>query len=204
MVVAHSSSASASGALMPPPKSVPIYRKNAPSKRKKTVLDEDEYTNALELIIERDFFPEISKATTFRQDDDEEDGSIQSAIKNDSSITLDKFVGKYTSEDNESFQELHENDLKERRKKLHWVYEPENKSEKAGMLMLYYMDGKKLSVEDRNRFEQNMEQYHREGDNRQNAPDTWQFRVRNQLFYPPELEVSEEICRVTQVDGTQT
>jgi protein DGCR14 len=44
-----------SGGLMLPPAPRP------PTKRKVAVLDEDEYTANLESIIERDFFPELSK-----------------------------------------------------------------------------------------------------------------------------------------------
>lgn len=191
-----SSSSLSDRQLMPPPCG-PIRRKDAPAKRKKTVLDEDEYTNALEVIIERDFFPELTKQRHSADADTLE--SLAATIKQNPSITLDKFVGNYISEDNQSFDELQEKDVKARRKKLHWMYEPQEKDEKSGMLMLYYMNGQKLSVEDRKKFDSNLEIA--DGDSRPNGPDLWHFRVRNQLMFPPELNVSEEVSRVTQVEG---
>ena len=190
--------------LMPPP--LPKYRSERCKKRKKIVLDEDEYTNALERIIERDFFPD---SASLRRNDEGDDDSYTDALtesirKNE--MSLDKFSRQYTSEDNQSFEEIHERDLKAKREKFHWMYEPEEKGEKAGMLMLYYMDGRKLSVEERKKFEENMLLQNRDNtiidegsnDQRQNGPDTWKFRVRNQLMFPPELEVSEKISRVTE------
>ena len=73
--------------------------------------------------------------------------------------------------------------------------------------MLYYMDGRKLSVEERTKFERATlalqdGEYYNDGKSsnkeHQNAPDTWKFRVRNHLMFPPELEVSEQVSRVIE------
>jgi len=142
-------------ALMPPPSGLPLYRSDY-IRNKKVVLEEEEFTNALELIIERDFFPETSKLRECNQLDDT-GSTISDSIKANREISLDKFVGRYTSEDSktifynanhpdsrlyltihcnmclsdQSFEELHAKDLLERRKKLPWLYEPEDPSEKT-------------------------------------------------------------------------
>ena len=184
--------------LMPPP--LPRYRSERRTNRKKIVLEEDEYTNALEQIIERDFFPDTA---SLRHNDEDNTNTLAVMIRKNK-MSLDKFSRRYTSEDNQSFEEIHEKDLREKREKLHWMHEPQEKGEKAGMLMLYYMDGRKLSVEEREKFDKNLALQYGDintgesNDDRQNGPTTWKFRVRNQLMFPPELEVSEKISRVTE------
>ena len=140
---------------MPPPTGLPLYRSDY-VKSKKVVLEEEEFTNALELIIERDFFPESSKLRE-RNEPEDTGSALSESIKAKRSINLDKFIGRYTSEDSksalhiifslfvnisiytlmkhvfsdQSFEELHAKDLQERRKKLPWLYEPEDPTEKA-------------------------------------------------------------------------
>ena len=135
--VALSSNSESDRALMPPPNALPVYRKDY-VKGKKVVLEEEEFATALELIIERDFFPETSKLRALHGAvDGSLTGAVSDAILANKYIRLDKFIGKYTSEDNQSFEELHAKDLQERRKQLPWLYEPEDSSEKAVSLRTY-------------------------------------------------------------------
>ena len=61
---------------------------------KPQAIDEDEYYQKLEQIIARDFFPDNFDSTNNEH--------IQ--------MSLDEFQRRYTSEDNASFQRLHEKD----------------------------------------------------------------------------------------------
>lgn len=200
--VALSSNSEFDRALMPPPKALPVYRKDY-VKGKKVVLEEEEFVNALELIIERDFFPETSKLRALHGAvDGSLTGAVSDAILANKDIRLDKFIGKYTSEDNQSFEELHAKDLQERRKQLPWLYEPEDSSEKAGLLMLYYMDNRKITAQERQEFDRLLKNSSDDtADSRKNGIEPWRFRVRNQLMFPPELGTSEEICRVNDTSS---
>ena len=124
--------------LMPPPDSLPIYRKDY-KKKNKTILEEEEYVNALEIIIERDFFPESSKLRDEIDNPSDTPNTIVSELIKNKAVTLDRFVGNYTSEDNNSFEELYQRDLLEKRKKLHWAYEPDDKAQKAVRLLILYI-----------------------------------------------------------------
>lgn len=111
-------------------------------------------------------------------------------------FSVDEFLREYTSEDNESFEVLQQRDVERRRRARHWAYGDEGSAEgddverKAGMLMLYHMDGKVLTVKERNRIDAYLELPQSIGDDRPNNLDTWRFRVRNQLMFPPSIEDS--------------
>jgi hypothetical protein len=68
--------------------------------------------------------------------------------------------------------------------------------------MLYYMDNRKITAQERQRFDRllnDKDSSDGPADSRKNGIESWRFRVRNQLMFPPELGTSEEICRVIDV-----
>merc|ERR1711899_270429 len=97
-------------------------------KRKVKVLEEDEYVEKVEKIIERDFFPELDKhkaRSDYIDAADRNDTNQMQRLRERFSTgrsrlespatfdTLDKFLSKHTSEDNESFNDLMEDQQKE-------------------------------------------------------------------------------------------
>lgn len=114
-------------------------------------------------------------------------------------MTIQQFFNEYTSEDNQSFDELHELDRIAHRRQYHWAYDGDaSDGKQAGMLMLYYLRGKVLTAEERKEMDRILYGESKVGDSRQNAPITWPFRTRNQLMFPPTLEDSEKICRIPE------
>lgn len=113
-------------------------------------------------------------------------------------VTLDQFTRRYTSEDNESFEEIQKKDMEERKRKFHWMYEPIGGRE-AGKLMLYHIGEKLLTLEDRKKMDSILDRTDKKHseyyeDSRPNGPELWNFRVQNQLMFPIDLEVSRQIC----------
>jgi hypothetical protein len=171
-----------------------LYEKK---RKKKVILDEEEYIQKLESIIERDYFPDSADHKKLSSSFDESAGDQQR--KETDSISVNQFFEVYNSEDNESFEVLQEKHLAEKRRKFHWLYEsPGGKS--AGMLMWYYQKGGVLTVEDREKMDKLLECPTTVGDDRPNGCDTWRFRVRNQLMFPPELEGSKDTCLLPSTD----
>lgn len=189
--------------------------------KRKVVLAEDDYVDALGRIIERDYFPETAKLKDLLKEIHEERSRRRNALVDDdldfddddeghnvdvSKLTIGDFFRRYTSEDNESFEDLHQKDVAAHRRKYHWAYEPalairengepEAQQQKPGMLMLYYMGDKVLSVKERLAMDEILDGPKVIGDDRPNGTDSWNFRVRNQLLFPPELEDSRDTCRV--------
>jgi hypothetical protein len=125
-------------------------------------------------------------------------------------LTVDKFFKEYNSEDNESFEILQQRDLEKWKRARHWAYEIRDSEEdgsyekRPGMLMLYHMGGRVLSVKERVKFDELLELPAAVGDDRPSNPDTWQFRVRNQLMFPPSIEDSQDICRMHDEKSTST
>jgi hypothetical protein len=171
---------------------LPILMKNPYEKKrqKKVILDEEEYIEKLESIIERDYFPDSALHKHEHQ---------QENINEIDSISVNKFFEIYNSEDNESFEVLQEKDLAAKRRKFHWLYEsPGGKS--AGMLMWYHQNGNVLTIEEREKMDKLLECPTTVGDDRPNGCETWRFRVRNQLMFPPELEASKDTCLLPSSD----
>lgn len=177
------------------------------------VLEEEEYIQKLEAIIERDYFPDSARHNSKRSSDSSlvdntpatpaaGDSSVEERDldKNETdSMSVNQFFEVYNSEDNESFEKLQEKDLAEKRRKFHWLYEsPGGKS--AGMLMWYYQKGGVMTVEDREKMDKLLECPTTVGDDRPNGCETWRFRVRNQLMFPPELEASKDTCLLPSSD----
>jgi hypothetical protein len=176
--------------------------------KNKRVLNEEEYVDALGKIIERDFFPDTKKLRDYlnANNNTSHDADNDTSLENEENISVDGFFKKYISEDNKSFEIIHAKDIEQHRQKFHWMYEPIENNMSPGMLMLYYQNGKALTVEDRANMDALLNssaiEYSHE-DTRPAAPNTWKFRVRNQLMFPPELATSEDICRVVnRSDGS--
>lgn len=240
--------------------------------RKRKVLEEDEYIQLLEDVIEKNYFPHLSTLskqldylnqsevfdlptlrTVYREmfpslDLPSHSSNLQNnhldvvpfsssrsyinqapEAANRPHMSIPEFFEKYISEDNYSYLQIQEKDLKEFRKKYHWAYEPNNslltltnhpsnttqtpqpslfleddpnatlkeKQQRAGLLMLYYIDNKVLSEDERSKMDKILAGEEKViGDERPAKIDTWNFRVRNGLMFPPELEDSEKICQV--------
>lgn len=85
---------------------IDYYQPGFVKKRKKyIVLDEDEYLSQMGSIIKRDFFPLEKRETQIAKN-----------------ISLNQFLEKYTSEDNESFNQIQEKDEIKKRKEIKWAY----------------------------------------------------------------------------------
>ncbi|GAB9462690.1 hypothetical protein Gpo141_00000177 [Globisporangium polare] len=129
-----------------------------------------------------------------RQQNDAESDEMQE--RNESSgaeMTLNRFVATHTSEDNESFNVLQEKTVEDHKQRYHWAYDVD---ESRGDPKLHLLsDGSWISKEQRRLVD---EVCAPKGllDNRPSAPDTWKFRARNPLLFPPELTETRDICQV--------
>jgi hypothetical protein len=163
-------------------------------RKSRVVLEEEEYIEKIEAIIERDYFPTSSQLKAHSH---LPQGSTDP--RSDKIESLSTFFEIYNSEDNDSFEILQEKTLAEKRRKFHWLYEsPGGKS--AGMLMWYHQQGKVLTIEEREKMDRLLDCPTTVGDDRPNGCETWRFRVRNQLMFPPELEASKDICFLPSSD----
>jgi len=214
----------------------PISKAKA-RKRKIKVLDEDDYVQQAEEIIERDFFPELDKLkaqneyiearerkdyvtmsrlqekysgcrpntgrlqspSTFETPQDlpresdprrpaedtndldteggEEVPDISDTPIEKEKMTLDKFLANHTSEDNESFIEIQEENEKKHRIKNAWMYKDEK--------LCLEMKAQQMSLPS---IEQQAELPIKQLD-----VDTWTYQNINSVFHNPEaLELTEE------------
>ena len=164
--------------------------------RKQQILSEDEFVSNLEEIIERDYFPELYQ----NNNRNECNRSV-----NVSKLSVDSFLANYTTEDNDAFEKLQEEDMKNRRIKYPWLYEDKS-GRIPGMLMLYYLREEKhkgsltfpmLTESQRIKVQLLLDKYEKEMvesssnggttyDKRPAAPDSWKFQVRNKFMFPSE------------------
>lgn len=204
-------------------------------KRKIKVLDEDEYVDKVDRIIERDFFPELEKLkaqneyieardrkdyatmnrlqekysgcrpatggrlpspATFETPQDlprendprrpEESNEFEELSKTESEylpnkeknqVTLDKFLASHTSEDNESFIEIQEENDKKHRIKNAWMYKDEQ--------LCLEMKAHQMTLPS---IEQQAELPVKQLD-----VDTWTYQNINSVFHNPQgLELTEK------------
>ncbi|OWZ23757.1 hypothetical protein PHMEG_0001327 [Phytophthora megakarya] len=201
---------------------------------KKVVLEEEEYVDALDQIIERDFFPDLPKLkrqaellrdeedlpwtnTTLRAATTQGNMSVRSDAsgsgwdqptpmaeqltgspvvepaedKSQASMTLNRFVATHTSEDNESFNELQEKAVKDHERRYHWAFDDKKGDPKLHLLT----NGTWISKEQRLLADKACAPKGPK-DDRPSAPETWKYRARNPLLFPPELEATRDICQV--------
>ncbi|KAE9347285.1 hypothetical protein PR003_g7007 [Phytophthora rubi] len=116
------------------------------------------------------------------------------------SMTLNHFVATHTSEDNESFVELQQKAVKDHQRRYHWAYDDDK--ERGDPKLHLLTNGTWISKEQRRIADQACAPKGPK-DDRPSAPETWKFRARNPLLFPPELEATRDICRVEPGSGNQ-
>ncbi|ETW02628.1 hypothetical protein, variant [Aphanomyces invadans] len=112
-------------------------------------------------------------------------------------MTLNEFIAKHTSEDNAAFEELQEKAINDHKRKYHWAYDdPANRGDAKLHLL---NDGTWISRERRQLMDKACDTKLTLEDSRPAVPDTWRYRVRNPLHFPPDLDTSRSICKVPPV-----
>ncbi|KAG0374513.1 hypothetical protein BGX24_010320 [Mortierella sp. AD032] len=222
----------------------PVYKSNIPTPAPQTILEEDEYIEALSKIIERDFFPDLARLKrqhayldAIEQNDTERikaaarelagndtpldkrrlktpETPSQHGLKSrdgketaqedavDTSLSLDQFQMRYTSEDNASFNEIIEKINTQKREKYKWLYDQEKKN----MRLLENGDNtnpdKKL-LRESEESDASSQALVRVGDssstldgpsklalalndNRSGVISTWEYKAKNTLMFSPE------------------
>ena len=105
-------------------------------------MDEDEYFSQIEKIIKRDYYPDLAKLEALQTYDKDRSSDVPSVLLKSTErsfstkpnpqdktksygakIGLDEYLKKFTSEDNASFQEIHDEDHKRHLKKIGWMFD---------------------------------------------------------------------------------
>ncbi|ETL90425.1 hypothetical protein L917_10894 [Phytophthora nicotianae] len=131
------------------------------------------------------------------------DDQVQGEDSDDSaktSMTLNRFVATHTSEDNESFNELQEKAVKDHQRRYHWAFVDDK--EKGDPKLHLLTNGTWISKEQRQIADEACASKGPK-DYRPSAPETWKYRARNPLLFPPELEATRDICQVKADPGDQ-
>uniref|UniRef100_A0ABK0L9G1 Ess-2 splicing factor homolog n=1 Tax=Rattus norvegicus TaxID=10116 RepID=A0ABK0L9G1_RAT len=174
------------------------------AKSKQRVLDEEEYIEGLQTVIQRDFFPDVEKLQAQKEYlEAEENGDLermrQIAIKFGSALgkisreppppsgeageeeekeplpSLDVFLSRYTSEDNASFQEIMEVAKEKSHARHAWLYQAEEEFEKRQKDNLELPSAEHQAIE-----------------SSQAGVETWKYKAKNSLMYYPEGVPDEE------------
>ncbi|KRX03277.1 hypothetical protein PPERSA_09185 [Pseudocohnilembus persalinus] len=131
------------------------------------VLEEEEYLEKLEKVIKRDFYPELHKIEYLMNPEqkelDEKDKDLQ--------LSLNRFIQRVKSEDNEILREIKEKEEKNWKQKLWWMFLAEKKEKELSNAIeaqRYYDPVKKIQHDDSRRLA---------------LP---QFTGKNSLFFPGE------------------
>ena len=165
-------------------------------KRKVNVLEEDQYVEQLEQIVERDFFPDlrhlrahsqlpVASAVTetpaftgFTNQLSYQD-TIRSEVvaaqqpndqKSGPSLSLGKFLNKFTSEDNASFEVIMQDIHKREEEKYKWMFLDEKETDEKQKQQLALPDIEKQAISDASA----------------TAILTWPFKNKNSVMYYPE------------------
>ena len=98
-----------------------------PQKRRKkqaVVLEDDEYVERLGRIIRRDFYPDLHRAyENGLLTHVESDKFKYKEVYETDPLGVDAFHEKFTSEDNASFQQLHDHDKEQHKRKYWWAFQ---------------------------------------------------------------------------------
>ncbi|KAL4151899.1 hypothetical protein PRNP1_008836 [Phytophthora ramorum] len=127
------------------------------------------------------------------QERDEKDEEEAGDDKLKSSMTLNRFVATHTSEDNEAFKDIQEKAVKDHQRRYHWAFDEDK--DKGDPKLHLLTSGTWISKEQRRIADESCAPKGPK-DDRPSAPETWKFRARNPLLFPPELETTRDICRV--------
>jgi protein DGCR14 len=185
----------------------------------KAILTEEQYTAALEQIVERDYFPDVASARARANaaamgmaglapapppvapaadsEGEGEDGVQAMALRLAAAAaaaaavegcSLDGFQRAHTTEEAVSFGKIIEADQARHRASHSWAFD--NGSSKTLLLTT----GETMSAERRRLMDAACAPKPRLGDERSGRVQTWKFRPRNGISFPPELESSRDIC----------
>ncbi|KAG0330044.1 DiGeorge syndrome critical region protein 14 [Dissophora globulifera] len=132
--------------------------------------------------------------TPFTSSRHEQDNLDSEKDKVDTTLSLDQFQARYTSEDNASFIDIVEKINASKREKYRWMYEQERKSQK--LIEGDNQDQKLLRQSGESDGEEigGLESQKQEGsklalmisDNRSATIPTWEYKAKNSLMYNPE------------------
>lgn len=122
----------------------------------------------------------------------------ETGVEVDTSVSVDEFVSRYTSEDNDSFAELHAQDLAALRRRYWWVWDAERQEAARAGRVLEDGTQQRRRLEGEGTFAASA---HR--DTRPNRPDGWTFRAENSLLFTPRLEAARDTCRVPEPEPGQ-
>lgn len=161
----------------------------------KKALEEDDYLGRMSKIIRRDFFSD----TQFDGEGDLDSyrnstraltntpgtgrtqysvGSSMSRRDDGTSLSLNSFLDKYTSEDNAYFEKLQRKELRKHRLRYPWLYNRHNEYNK---LVESHLKLPPASQQLANRTKVTADQ-----------PVGWPYNPRNALFYPPQQSKQEK------------
>ncbi|KAK1948017.1 Splicing factor ESS-2 [Phytophthora citrophthora] len=124
------------------------------------------------------------------------DGSRQEENTRDdtkASMTLNRFVATHTSEDNKAFIELQEKTVKDHQRRYHWAFDDDKE---RGDPKLHLLTNGEWISKDQRQIADEVCAPKGPKDDRPSAPETWKYRARNPLLFPPELEATRDICQV--------
>lgn len=111
-------------------------------------------------------------------------------LQSDTSMTLDKYLTKYTSEDNVSFGEIMAQSAEKHKQKHAWLYEAERQHEEETEEMLKLKSSEQLAIESRS-----------------NSVNTWKYQIKNSLMYVPEgteLSLAEKLKQKPEKEISHT
>ncbi|CAM9823584.1 unnamed protein product, partial [Phaeothamnion confervicola] len=114
-------------------------------------------------------------------------------------LSLTDFLRRHTSEDHDSFQSVLKSDQSDHRRRYFWAFDGGVGSVAgaggvAAPQLLLLKDGRVMSAARRAAADAACDPEAMIGDDRQAAPATWRHRVRNQLMFLPDMQMSREIC----------
>jgi hypothetical protein len=152
-------------------------------KRKRIVVDEDEYYDGLKKIIEKDFFPELDALRAAS-------GIGTENTVGTPTLTLSQFTSKYTTDDNDSFDALVEKEQQKRAAQFKWINEPamrlRDSQERARITYLQKLEKSMEQGKTKNAEGENEAITFQAANVRSQSRETWSVEVKNNLLFPVE------------------